>query len=60
MTIPTIISRVYAVSSAAGCTVSTVSGITLLSIPANSQGFFVAPETQVVISDENALVTCLP
>ena len=40
MTLPTIISRVYAVSSAAGCTVSTVSGITLLSIPANSQGFF--------------------
>lgn len=59
MTIPTIISRVYAVSSASGCTVSTVSGLTLLSIPSNSQGFFVAPETQVIISDENALVTCL-
>lgn len=59
MNIKTIISRVYAVSTAAGCTVSTAGGVTLLKLPANSQGCFVATESSVSISDDNALITCV-
>lgn len=60
MNVTTTISRVYAVSTAVGCTVSTAEGVTLLSLPANSQGFFVAPESEVIVSDDEALVTCVP
>lgn len=52
MNVTTTISRVYAVSTA--------EGVTLLSLPANSQGFFVAPESEVIVSDDEALVTCVP
>lgn len=57
MTVSTIISKAYAVTTIPGCTVSTASGITLLTVPENSQAYFIAPATEVIVSDDTAIIT---
>lgn len=49
--------RTYAVTTSAGCTVSTEDGQLLLTCEAGTQGVFVAPCAVVVVSDDAALVT---
>lgn len=57
MTIQTTIGKTYAVTSAAECTVTTPEGILIATCPAGEQTLFVAPTTEIEISDDAALVT---
>lgn len=57
MTIQTTIGKTYAVTSAAECTVTTPEGILIATCPAGEQTIFVAPATEIEISDDAALVT---
>ncbi len=57
MTIQTTIGKTYAVASAAECTVTTPEGILIATCPAGEQTLFVAPTTEIEISDDAALVT---
>lgn len=57
MTRNTEIGKMYAVSSAAGCTVTTADGLPLCTVEAGAQGYFTAPTATVEIDDEAALLT---
>lgn len=47
--------KTYSVNSISGCTIS-VGGTTLATIPANIQTTFIAPEEEVIVSDDNAII----
>lgn len=47
--------KTYSVNSTSGCTVSS-GGTTLATIPANIQTTFIAPEKEVLVSDNNAII----
>lgn len=47
--------KTYSVNSVSGCTIS-VGGTTLATIPANVQTTFIAPEEEVLVSDNNAII----
>lgn len=47
--------KTYSVNSISGCTVSS-GGTTLATIPANVQTIFIAPEEEVIVSDDNAII----
>ena len=47
--------KTYSVNSVSGCTVS-VGGTTLVTIPANVQTTFIAPDDAVLLSDNNAII----
>ena len=49
--------KTYAVTSAAGCTVTTEDGIILVEAEAGKQGYFVAVGGKVVLSDDAAILT---
>lgn len=57
MTINTTAGKTYAVTPAADCTVSTPDGVLIVSCSAGEQTLFVAPTTEIEISDDAALVT---
>lgn len=57
MTIQTTIGKTYAVTSAAECTITTPEGILIATCAAGEQTLFVAPATEIEISDDAALVT---
>ena len=47
--------KTYSVNSISGCTIS-AGGTTLATIPANIQTTFIAPEEEVIVSDNNAII----
>lgn len=47
--------KTYSVNSISGCTIS-AGGTTLATIPANVQTTFIAPEEEVLVSDNNAII----
>lgn len=47
--------KTYSVNSVSGCTIS-AGGTTLVTIPANVQTTFIAPEEEVLVSDNNAII----
>lgn len=47
--------KTYSVNSVGGCTIS-AGGTTLATIPANVQTTFIAPEEEVIVSDDNAII----
>ena len=47
--------KTYSVNSVGGCTIS-AGGTTLATIPANVQTTFIAPEEEVLVSDNNAII----
>ena len=47
--------KTYSVNSVGGCTIS-AGGTTLVTIPANVQTTFIAPEEEVIVSDNNAII----
>lgn len=47
--------KTYSVNSVGGCTIS-AGGTTLATIPANVQTTFIAPEEEVLVSDDNAII----
>ena len=47
--------KTYSVNSISGCTIS-VGGTTLATIPANVQTTFIAPDEEVTVSDNNAII----
>ncbi len=53
----TIIRKTYVITPQTTCTVCTAQGTIIATCPANQQTAFVAPSTQVFISDDHALVT---
>lgn len=60
MTINTQTGRTYAVTSTAGCTVTDANGLTLCTVDAGTQGYFVATgNTATVTGDDAAAVTLL-
>lgn len=60
MTINTQTGRTYAVTSTAGCTVTDANGLTLCTVDAGTQGYFVATgNTATVTGDDAAAVTML-
>lgn len=57
MIIDTTPGRTYAVTSPNGCTVTTEDGLTLATVAAGAQGYFVAVSGKVLLSDEAAVLT---
>lgn len=57
MNLRTIAGKTYAVTPAVNCTVTTPEGILIATCPADGQTYFVAPCTEVEVSDDSALVT---
>jgi hypothetical protein len=47
----------YAVTSAAGCTVTTPDGLPICTVEAGTQGYFTAPTSTVEVDDDAALLT---
>lgn len=47
--------KTYSVNSISGCTIS-AGGTTIATIPANVQTTFIAPEEEVLVSDNNAII----
>lgn len=47
--------KTYSVNSVGGCTIS-AGGTTLATIPANIQTTFIAPDEEVIVSDDNAII----
>ena len=47
--------KTYSVNSISGCTIS-ADGTTIATIPANVQTTFIAPEEEVIVSDNNAII----
>lgn len=57
MTINTTAGKTYAVTPATDCTVTTPAGTLIATCPAGEQTLFVAPATEIEVSDDTALVT---
>ena len=53
----TTIGKMYAVTSAAGCTVTTPDGLPICTVEAGTQGYFTAPTSTVEVDDDAALLT---
>lgn len=57
MTINTTIGKTYAITTATECTITTTDGITIATCKANKQTYIIAPCLQLIITNDNALVT---